>query len=140
MRAHGPDAVKFLQGQLSNDVTKLSAGQSLLAGLHNAQGRAIALLRLVLAGPDEVLMIVPRELAAGVAARLVKFVLRSKVKVSDASSEWELAGVVAGSEDGGVAMMTDPARMGASCREEEADGSVSAARVWCASAKRPRDG
>ena len=32
VRVHGADAVKFLQGQLSNDVSRLSAGQSILAG------------------------------------------------------------------------------------------------------------
>src|SRR5690606_5756813 len=88
VRVQGADAVKFLQGQVSNDVTRLTADRSVLAGLHNAQGRAIAVLRLVLAGPDDILALVPRELAAAVAARLGKFVLRSKVKISDASAEW----------------------------------------------------
>jgi tRNA-modifying protein YgfZ len=95
VRVQGADAVKFLQGQLSNDVAKLSAEVSVLAGLHNAQGRAIALLRLVQAGPDDVLAILPRELAGAVATRLSKFVLRAKAKVSDASSEWVIDGVEA---------------------------------------------
>ncbi len=60
IRAQGPDVVKFLQGQLSNDVSKVAPDRPLLAGLHNAQGRAIALLRLVLAGPDDILAVVPR--------------------------------------------------------------------------------
>src|SRR6185503_15087638 len=51
VRAQGADAIKFLQGQLSNDVERLTAEASVLAGLHNPQGRAIAVLRLVLAGP-----------------------------------------------------------------------------------------
>jgi tRNA-modifying protein YgfZ len=93
VRVQGADAIKFLQGQLSNDVTKLSADVSLLAGLHNAQGRAIALLRLVLVAPDEVLGILPRELAAPVAARLSKFVLRAKAKVSEASADYSVVGV-----------------------------------------------
>lgn len=93
VRAQGADAVKFLQGQLSNDIARLRADYSLLAGLHNAQGRAIAVLRLVLAGPDEILALVPRELAATVAARLGKFVLRAKVKISDGSAEWDIAGI-----------------------------------------------
>jgi folate-binding protein YgfZ len=93
VRVQGADAVKFLQGQVSNDVSRLVAGSSLLAGLHNPQGRAIALLRLVLADSDTILALLPRELAAGVAARLAKFVLRAKVKVTDASSEWAVFGV-----------------------------------------------
>jgi len=44
LRFRGADAVKFLQGQVSNDVERLSAERSQLAGYHNPQGRAIALL------------------------------------------------------------------------------------------------
>lgn len=93
VRAQGADAVKFLQGQVSNDVERLTADRSVLAGLHNPQGRAIALLRLVLAGPDDVLALLPRELAAPVAARLAKFVLRSKVKIAEVSAEWDVTGI-----------------------------------------------
>ena len=48
VRVQGAAAVHFLQGQLSNDVAQLSPGHPMLAGLHNAQGRVIALLRLLL--------------------------------------------------------------------------------------------
>ncbi len=96
VRVRGPDAVRFLQGQLSNDVSKLSTVQSMLAGFHNPQGRTVALLRLVLWEADDILAVVPRELAAPVAARLGKFVLRAKVKVADESSAWRLNGVVGG--------------------------------------------
>jgi tRNA-modifying protein YgfZ len=99
VRVQGADAIKFLQGQLSNDVAKLSMDRALLAGLHNPQGRAIALLRLVLVGPDDVLGLLPRELAANVAARLSKFVLRAKAKVTDASNAYVIEGVVASDVD-----------------------------------------
>jgi folate-binding protein YgfZ len=89
VRVRGSDAVGFLQGQLSNDVAQLAGGQPMLAGLHNPQGRAIALLRLVLVGADDVFAVLPRELAASVATRLSKYVLRAKVKVTDASAELE---------------------------------------------------
>src|SRR5271168_3925331 len=95
LRFRGPDAVKFLQGQLSNDVEKLSAERSQLAGYHNPQGRVIALVRLVQGSADDILAILPRELIATVASRLTKFVLRAKVKISDESSGWRLTGLVA---------------------------------------------
>lgn len=94
VRVRGPDTVRFLQGQLSQNIERLSAARSLLAGLHNAQGRVIALLRLLRLADNDVLAILPRELAAGVAARLAKFVLRAKVTVSDESSAWAIAGVI----------------------------------------------
>lgn len=85
--------MKFLQGQLSNDVSKLSAEKPLLAGFHNPQGRVIALLRLVWLGGEDILAILPRELAAPVAARLSKFVLRAKVKIGDDSASWRVIGI-----------------------------------------------
>ena len=95
LRFRGVEAVKFLQGQVSNDVDKLSAERSQLAGYHNPQGRVIALVRLVQQGPEDVLAVLPRELAATVASRLTKFVLRAKVKITDESSAWRVAGLVA---------------------------------------------
>jgi len=94
VRVRGPDAVKFLQGQLSNDVAKLGAQQSILAGYHNPQGRVIALLRLVQWDADDVLAVLPRELAAIVATRLAKYVLRAKVKIADESAAWRGVGLV----------------------------------------------
>jgi folate-binding protein YgfZ len=95
LRLRGVDAVRFLQGQVSNDVEKLSAERSQLVGYHNPQGRAIALLRLVQLGADDLLAILPSELAAQVASRLAKFILRAKVKVADESSAWRAIGLVA---------------------------------------------
>ena len=94
LRVRGADAVSFLQGQVSNDVTRLAADRSLLAGYHNAQGRVIALLRLLQLAPDDVLAILPRELVAGVLQRLGKFVLRAKVKLTDESPQWTITGLI----------------------------------------------
>jgi folate-binding protein YgfZ len=92
VRVQGADAVRFLQGQLSNDIERLRPEEPLYAGLHNPQGRVIALLRLFALAPDDVLGVLPRELAAPVAARLAKFVLRAKAKVTDASGDSVLTG------------------------------------------------
>ena len=90
----GPDARAFLQGQLSNDMALLTAGQPLLAGLHSPQGRVLALLRLWPDGQstDGVLAALPRELLAGVMSQLRRFVLRSKVTIADAGAAWQLHG------------------------------------------------
>ncbi len=95
LRLRGPDGVRFLQGQVSNNVERLSAEASQLAGYHNPQGRTIALLRLVRLAPDDLLAILPRELVTPVANRLTKFVLRAKVKVTDESDNWRVTGLVA---------------------------------------------
>jgi tRNA-modifying protein YgfZ len=107
IRVQGAEAVKFLQGQLSNDVTKLSPEQPLLAGFHNPQGRVIALLRLVSLGAEDILALLPRELAAPVAARLGKFILRARVKLCDDSSSWRVTGIASEPPPGELFVRTD---------------------------------
>jgi tRNA-modifying protein YgfZ len=98
LRVHGPDAVRFLQGQLSQDVTRLASGPR-LAGLHNPQGRVIAVLRLVQTQHDEILAVLPRELLTAVIERLRRFVLRAKVSLSDASALWCVHGIATGTDE-----------------------------------------
>jgi folate-binding protein YgfZ len=123
LRFRGADAVRFLQGQVSNDVERLSGERSQLAGYHNPQGRAIALLRLVQLAPDDVVAVLPRELIATVAGRLGKFVLRAKVKIADDSAEWRVEGLVAprGADGTGA-----DRRAASEARVEEPTGSVAA--------------
>ncbi len=94
LRVRGADAARFLQGQLSNDVTRLASQGSLLAGYHNPQGRAIALLRLVQAAEGDILAVLPRDVLPAVLSRLARFVLRAKVQLSDDSASWRIEGVV----------------------------------------------
>ncbi|MGH8140769.1 MAG: YgfZ/GcvT domain-containing protein [Steroidobacteraceae bacterium] len=120
VRMRGPDAVRFLQGQLSNDVARLTAERSLLAGYHNPQGRTIALLRLVQWAPDDILAVTARELAASVASRLAKFVLRAKVKIVAESEHWRISGLIgsAQAEPRAVALPSAPHA------QAQLDGSV----------------
>jgi len=77
----GPDAARFLQGQLSADVENLPSGASRWAGLHNPQGRAVALLMLARLSPEDIFAVLPRELMHDVGALLQKFVFRAKVRI-----------------------------------------------------------
>jgi tRNA-modifying protein YgfZ len=90
----GIDSAKFLQGQLSNDMRSLGNTSWLLAGLHNPQGRVLALLRLLAPAPDHVVALLPAELAEVIATALRRFVLRAKVTISadaDAAALAQLA-------------------------------------------------
>ena len=102
LRARGQDVLSFLQGQLSNDLTLLSPDRSLLAGYHNPQGRVIALLHLLQLAPDDLLLLLPRELIAPVIARLSKFLLRAKVKLADDSPQWRISGLLPPATAAGV--------------------------------------
>jgi tRNA-modifying protein YgfZ len=92
----GADVARFLQGQLSADIEKLKVGDSTLAGLHNPQGRVVALLALVRLSADEFLATLPRELCPTVEQRLRKFILRSKVSIEDVSTSVAILGHVSG--------------------------------------------
>jgi folate-binding protein YgfZ len=95
LRFTGTDAGTFLQGQLSNDVASLAPGVLLRAGLHNPQGRTLALLGLIAAGQDDILAVLPLELVSIVSAHLRRYVLRSKVSISDDSARYRVLGVAA---------------------------------------------
>jgi folate-binding protein YgfZ len=92
LRFRGPDAHKFLQGQLSNDVTRLAPGVIMRAGLHSAQGRTLALLWLAASAGGDVLALLPLELVATVAAQLRRYQLRAKLTISDESGQQRLYG------------------------------------------------
>jgi tRNA-modifying protein YgfZ len=91
LRFSGPDALTFLQGQISNDTTRLADGSSLFAAYSSPQGRVLALIYL-LPHSSGIAAIVPRELLASTMDRLKKFVLRAKVKIEDAGDDLSVAG------------------------------------------------
>ena len=100
IRLAGPDALSFLQGQVTADLRSPEPHVSTLSAWCNPQGRVIAVMR-VAPSADGLLAVLPRELCGPVAERLARFVLRAKVKVTDASGELSVAGV-SGSAAGAV--------------------------------------
>jgi len=96
LSVRGADAIGFLQGQLSQDVTRLDARHARYAGLHTPQGRVIAILRLLPGDAGAVHCIAPRELIAPVAATLRRYVLRAKVTLDDDSDSLYVTGVADG--------------------------------------------
>ncbi len=83
----GDDARSFLHAQLTSDVEHLTSQRAALAGWCSAKGRLLASF-LVVARADGFLLQLARDLAPTVAKRLSMFILRSKVKVQDASDAW----------------------------------------------------
>jgi folate-binding protein YgfZ len=82
LRFQGPDALSFLQGQITNDTQRLTLSSTLLAGYLNVQGRVLALLHLV-PHSSGTLAILPRELLQPTAERMRKYVMRAKVKIDE---------------------------------------------------------
>ncbi|MGH9186036.1 MAG: YgfZ/GcvT domain-containing protein, partial [Acidimicrobiales bacterium] len=78
VRAAGPDAETFLQGQLSQDVAALGVGQSAWSLLLQPAGKVDAWLRVTRRGADEFALDVDHGWGEGVMARLTRFRLRVK--------------------------------------------------------------
>ena len=104
----GADTRAFLQGQLSADVDALTPARAMLASCNSAQGRVQAVLWLV-ERSDGIALVLPESLTERIAARLRKYVLRSRVKIEPLAApvdlvepgayrerEWQLAGIRAG--------------------------------------------
>ena len=94
IRAQGEDAANFLHNQLTQDVLLLDVQHARLAAWCNAKGRMLASFVLFKPQADEVLLIVSRDVLASALKRLSMFVLRAKVKLSDATADFELRGLV----------------------------------------------
>jgi tRNA-modifying protein YgfZ len=88
----GEDAASFLQGQLTSDVSGLPAGRTQYSGYCTPKGRLIATF-LIWKREGEILIQLPAELRESVQSRLSKYVMRSRVKVADASTRFVLFGL-----------------------------------------------
>lgn len=98
IRAAGPDAASFLHGQLSNDMAHLDAQHARLAAYCSAQGRMLASFIVIKSTPEELLLICAADLLEATLKRLSMFVLRAKVKLTNASSELSLYGLACSPE------------------------------------------
>lgn len=87
----GADARSFLQGQLTADLDTLDPHRVLLAACNSPQGRVQAVLRIIERG-DGIALILPGTMVETIAARLRKYVLRSKVKIEPGAKSLALIG------------------------------------------------
>jgi tRNA-modifying protein YgfZ len=81
LRVSGPDALTFLQGQLSQDVEQLARESSGLSFLLQPQGKVDALLRVTRIEDDVVVLDTDAGWGEAVKARLERFKLRIKADV-----------------------------------------------------------
>ena len=92
LQASGSDARAFLHAQLTNDIEALAADRARYAGWCSAKGRLLASFLLV-PHADGYLLQLSRDLAPAVAKRLSMFILRSKVKIENATDSWSQFGL-----------------------------------------------
>jgi folate-binding protein YgfZ len=78
IRIHGPDAEKFLQGQLTCDIHKLTPQQNILGAYCNYKGRVIAIFRLFLRNNNYYLLL-PKSILENTFSTFKKYAMFSKV-------------------------------------------------------------
>lgn len=98
IEATGDDAAGFLHNQLTNDVLGLDLSHAALAGYCSPKGRLLATC-LVWRSDTSIFLALPRELLPSILKRLQMFVLRSKVKLQDASEQYVMLGAASASFD-----------------------------------------
>jgi hypothetical protein len=87
LHAAGDDARAFLHAQLTNDLEHMPPGRARWAGWCTAKGRLLATF-LVIPAAGGYLLQLAQDVVPSVARRLAMFILRSKVKLADASGAW----------------------------------------------------
>ncbi len=86
LRVSGEDAQSFLQNLLSNDIRLVDASHAQLSSFNTAKGRMLAVLTIWRDGEDYLLQL-PLSILEALRKKLSMYVLRAKVKISDASNE-----------------------------------------------------
>jgi folate-binding protein YgfZ len=81
LRVAGPDAIAYLQGQLSQDIDTLAVGSSARSFVLQPTGKVDAWARVTRTAADEVVLDVDGGHGAALAARLRRFLLRTKADV-----------------------------------------------------------
>lgn len=95
LRITGNDRVRFLNGQITNDVRKATESTAIEACVLNAKGKLNAHLFLS-AAPDCFWIDADRELREALRARLERYVIADDVQIEDVTDRWSIFHVFSG--------------------------------------------
>ncbi|PAW78628.1 MAG: hypothetical protein B9S32_06825 [Verrucomicrobia bacterium Tous-C9LFEB] len=110
----GNDRVRYLNGQVTNDIKKLAAGRSLYAAVPNAKGKFVGDC-FISATADALWIDAPLELREALDQRLQKYLIADDAELVDVTDEWtlfHLIGSVEGSTPADVSQNFANARFG----------------------------
>ena len=85
---HGDDAEKFLQGQLTTDMTELNVNKAAFGAFCTPQGRVRASFLIMMVNSDEYLLILPKEQISFLVEALAPYVAFFQCEMTDKSDEW----------------------------------------------------
>ena len=139
LRVSGDDAADFLHAQFTNDVQALAVDGAQWNGWCSPKGRLLATF-LLIRRADGFLMVLPAEIAPAIMKRLSMFVLRSKVKIADVTSQYARRGLMGErsgpkpmqveERDGSIVVGLDPARFIALMPPDNAPAADTSVDAW----------
>ena len=103
IRIYGPDCQKFLQSQLTNDISLLEKtneqsatvmNRSQLTAYCNPKGRIISLMKICRKNNDEYFIIAPLSLINTIKKRFTIYKLRADVHLSDETDEYQIFAII----------------------------------------------
>lgn len=103
----GPDRVAFLNGLVSNDVSKATPGHAIWAALLSPQGRYLADF-FVFSDGEQLLLDIAREAIPELVQKLRRFKLRAKIEVADASDTLQTYAIWQGTPPEAALTAADP--------------------------------
>lgn len=93
LQFEGDQALELLQGQLTADVTQVTANQALPASLCNAKGRVISNFEVICLNRSSLALVFPLANLAAVEAHFAKFLPFYKVAVNNLTAAYTLLGL-----------------------------------------------
>jgi folate-binding protein YgfZ len=89
LRLSGPDRVRYLNGQVTNDVRKANANLAMMACVLSAKGKIDALIYLTVVG-DDLLLDADAELHEALPLRLERYLIADDVAIEDVGDQFAL--------------------------------------------------
>lgn len=89
----GKDTIKFLQGQLTQDINNISKNTAALSAYLTPKGRVITDFVILSLNLETVLLVMPNSLIPTLLEKLGKYALFSKVTLTDSSVEYDIFGL-----------------------------------------------
>jgi len=99
LRIKGPDAEKFLQGQLTCDINELDKNIALPGAYCSPQGRIRANFIILKTDTDDFLMIMPKQQVPFFIEAIAPYVAFFKCELTDNSNEWHTFGLQVNTKD-----------------------------------------
>ncbi len=82
LRVTGPDAIKFLQGQVTTDMREVEKGRVLPGAICSLKGRVLFSFLVAAASPEDLRLLLPEDQLADALAHLKKYAVFSKVTLA----------------------------------------------------------